>query len=115
MSGCPKAGMRFQTEIGEGGSRKRAVGYMSTVGAALTQPELGRMKPKLTNPESPDFSRGECQISLFVAFYSLLIQFYVGPKVLYRVKESRAIFFLSTILALTFIEMFVIGTTVGIG
>jgi len=31
-------------------------------------------------------------ISLFVAFYSLLIQFYVGPKVLYRVKESRAIF-----------------------
>ncbi|MHA1596113.1 MAG: hypothetical protein ACTSWV_00520 [Candidatus Asgardarchaeia archaeon] len=61
-SGCPKAGMRLQTEIGEGGSSKRAVGYMSTVGAALTQPELGRMKPKLTNPESPDFSRGECQI-----------------------------------------------------
>ena len=38
------------------------MGYTSTVGAALTKPELGRMKPKLTNLESPDFSRGECQV-----------------------------------------------------
>ncbi|MHA1596823.1 MAG: hypothetical protein ACTSWV_04280, partial [Candidatus Asgardarchaeia archaeon] len=45
-------GMRLQ---------KAALGYTSTVGAALTKPELGRMKPKLTNLESPDFSRGECQ------------------------------------------------------
>ena len=39
------------------------MGLVSIAGAALTKPELGRMKPKLTNPESPDFSRGECQIS----------------------------------------------------
>ncbi|MHA1626919.1 MAG: hypothetical protein ACTSYT_03405 [Candidatus Asgardarchaeia archaeon] len=29
---------------------------MSKVGAPLTVPELGRMKLKLTNPESPYFS-----------------------------------------------------------
>ena len=41
---------------------------MSKAGAALTQPEGDRMRLKLTNPqsttESPDFSRGECQIAL---------------------------------------------------
>jgi len=42
---------------------KRALGYISRVGADLTQPELGRMRLKLTNPESP-LSRGECQIVL---------------------------------------------------
>jgi len=43
---------------------KRALGYISRAGVALTQPELGRMKVlSLTNPESPGFSRGECQIS----------------------------------------------------
>jgi len=52
-------------------------------------------------------------ISLFAAFYSLLLQLYIGPKILYAVKESRAIVFLSIMLALTFIEMFVRGTTVG--
>ena len=51
------------------------MGYTSTVGAALTQPELGRMKPKLTNPESPDFSRGECQI-LSMLTYNPKILFY---------------------------------------
>lgn len=52
-------------------------------------------------------------ISLFAAFYSLILQLYIGPKVLYKVKESRAIVFLAIILALTFIEMFIKGTTVG--
>ena len=52
-------------------------------------------------------------ISLFAAFYSFLLQLYIGPKVLYRVSESRAIVFLAIMLALTFIEMFVKGTTVG--
>ena len=28
-------------------------------------------------------------ISLFAAFYSLILQLYIGPKVLYRVKEGR--------------------------
>jgi len=52
-------------------------------------------------------------MSLFAAFYSLILQLYIGPRVLYRVKESRAIVFLAIVLALTFIEMFTKGTTVG--
>ena len=52
-------------------------------------------------------------LSLFAGFYSLLLQLYVGPKVLYEVQESKAILLLALIIALTFIEMFVLGTTVG--
>jgi len=52
-------------------------------------------------------------VSLFAAFYSFIIQFYIGPKVLYRVEESRAIVYLAIMLALTFVEMFVKGTTLG--
>ena len=42
-SGCPKAGIRLRNEE-VGGSRKRAMGLVSMAGAALTKPELGRMK-----------------------------------------------------------------------
>ena len=52
-------------------------------------------------------------ISLFAAFYSFLFQLYLGPKVLYRVKESKAILVLAILIASTFIEMFLVGTTVG--
>jgi len=52
-------------------------------------------------------------IALFAAFYSVLLQFYVGPKILYRAKESRAIFLLAIVIASAFIEMFAAGTTVG--
>ncbi|MCP8304614.1 MAG: YIP1 family protein [archaeon] len=52
-------------------------------------------------------------IALFAAFYSLILQLYIGPRVLYRVRESRAMIFLAIVLALTFIEMFLKGTTVG--
>ena len=52
-------------------------------------------------------------ISLFVAFYSLILQLYIGPKILFEVKESRLTIFLAIILALTFIEMFLKGTTAG--
>lgn len=52
-------------------------------------------------------------ISLFAAFYSLILQLYIGPRVLYRVKEARAIVFLAIVLTLIFIEMFTKGTTVG--
>jgi len=53
-------------------------------------------------------------ISLFAAFYSLILQFYIGPRVFYKVKESRAIVFLAIVLALTFIKMFTKGTTMGL-
>lgn len=52
-------------------------------------------------------------ISLFVGFYSFAMQFYLGPMTLYRAKESRAIVVFAAFIALTFIEMFVSGTTVG--
>jgi len=51
-------------------------------------------------------------IALFTAFYSLLLQFYLGPKILYEVKEWKALLFISMIIALSFIEMFMFGTTV---
>jgi hypothetical protein len=51
-------------------------------------------------------------VSLFAGFYSAIMQFYVGPKVLYGIKESRGIFFLALIVALTFAEMLLRGTTV---
>jgi hypothetical protein len=52
-------------------------------------------------------------ISLFAAFYSFAMQFYLGPIILYSAKESRAIVVFVALVALTFIEMFVLGTTVG--
>ena len=52
-------------------------------------------------------------ISLFAGFYSFAMQFYVGPRELYKAKESRAIVVFVALIALTFIEMFVLGTTVG--
>jgi hypothetical protein len=52
-------------------------------------------------------------ISLFAGFYSFAMQFYLGPMTLYKAKESRAIFVFVAFITLTFIEMFVSGTTVG--
>jgi hypothetical protein len=51
-------------------------------------------------------------ISLFAGFYSVIMQFYVGPTVLYGIKESRGIVFLAIIIAATFAEMLLRGTTV---
>jgi len=51
-------------------------------------------------------------ISLFAAFYSFAMQFYIGPRELYKARESRAIAIFVAMIALTFIEMFVLGTTV---
>jgi len=52
-------------------------------------------------------------ISLFAGFYSFAMQFYLGPMVLYKVKEGRAIVVFVAFIAWTFIEMFVFETTVG--
>jgi len=53
-------------------------------------------------------------VSLFAGFYSFAIQFYLGPMTLYKAKEGRAIVVFVVLIALTFIEMFVLGTTVGL-
>jgi hypothetical protein len=52
-------------------------------------------------------------VSLFASTWSLLLQLYIGPKTLYKAKESRALVFLTIILTLTFFEMLTRGTTVG--
>jgi len=53
-------------------------------------------------------------ISLFAGFYSFTMQFYLGPMTLYRAREGRATVVFVVLIASTFIEMFVLGTTVGI-
>jgi hypothetical protein len=52
-------------------------------------------------------------VSLFAGFYSFAMQFYLGPRVLYRVKEGRAIIVFVVFIAMTFVEMIASGTTVG--
>jgi hypothetical protein len=51
-------------------------------------------------------------VSLFAGFYSFAMQFYLGPMTLYDAKQSRAIVVFVVLITLTFIEMFVLGTTV---
>jgi hypothetical protein len=45
-------------------------------------------------------------VSLFVGFWSLLLQFYIAPIVLYKIKEWKANIFISILIALIFIETF---------
>lgn len=52
-------------------------------------------------------------VSPFAGFYSFTMQFYLGPMVLYRVKEGKAIIVFVLFITIVFIEMFVLGTTVG--
>ncbi|MEM2088246.1 MAG: YIP1 family protein [Thermoproteota archaeon] len=52
-------------------------------------------------------------VSLFAGFYSFAMQFYLGPMVLYRVKEGRAIIVFVFFVTMAFIEMFASGTTTG--
>ena len=51
--------------------------------------------------------------SLFVAVWSLLLQFYYGPKVLYRMREGIALLILAFIVGATLLELMTKGTTVG--
>jgi len=52
-------------------------------------------------------------VSLVVGFYSFFLQFYIGPRVLYKLKESRLLFILALLFAGLFIEVYLFGTTVG--
>jgi hypothetical protein len=52
-------------------------------------------------------------VSLFAGFYSFAMQFYLGPMTLYNAKQSRAIVIFVAFITLAFIEMLVLGTTVG--
>jgi hypothetical protein len=53
--------------------------------------------------------------SLFVGAWSLILQFYYGPKILYGLPEGRAIWILAFFVGATILEFAVSGTTVGFG
>jgi len=53
--------------------------------------------------------------SLFVGAWSLVLQLYFGPKVLYRVREGRALGVLAFLVGATLLEFATKGTTVGFG
>jgi hypothetical protein len=52
-------------------------------------------------------------VSLFAGFYSMAMQFYIGPMVLYKAKQGRAIAIFVSFIAFAFTKMFILGTTVG--
>jgi len=51
--------------------------------------------------------------SLFMGVWSLVLQFYYGPKVLYKLPEGRALLILVLIVGATLLEFALAGTTVG--
>jgi hypothetical protein len=53
--------------------------------------------------------------TLFVGAWSLVLQLYYGPKVLYRMREGRALLILAFFVGATLLEFTTKGTTVGVG
>jgi len=81
---------------------------------------VGGQGPVLNAWKAACYGLGPCllggfvpYVSLFAAFYSFAMQSYLGPMTLYNAKQGRAIIIFVAFIALTFIEMFVRGTTVG--
>jgi len=66
---------------------------LSEVGAALTQPRTGLDEVLQTNPESPGFSRGECQFSDDVErrFREVAMKLYGCRKGFLSVASEKAI------------------------
>jgi hypothetical protein len=81
---------------------------------------LGGKGPLLNAWKAVCYGVGPCVLlgwvpywSLFLGAWSLLLQFYYGPKVLYRMGEGRALLILAFILGATLTEFATAGTTVG--
>ena len=53
--------------------------------------------------------------TLFVGAWSFVLQLYFGPKVLYRMREGRALLILAFFMGATLLEFAIKGTTVGFG
>jgi hypothetical protein len=53
--------------------------------------------------------------TLFVGAWSFVLQLYYGPKVLYRMREGRALLVLAFFVGATLLEFATKGTTVGFG
>jgi hypothetical protein len=86
----------------------------------LTFRLLGGTGPILNAWKAACYGAGPCVLfgwvpywSLFVAAWSLLLQFYFGPKVLYRIREGPALALLAVIIGATLLELMTKGTTVG--
>jgi hypothetical protein len=83
---------------------------------------LGGQGPLLNSWKAVCYGVGPCILlgwipywSLFVGAWSLILQFYFAPKVLYRMREGRALFVLAFFVGSTFLEFATRGTTVGFG
>jgi len=81
---------------------------------------LGGQGPFLNAWKATCYGVGPCVIlgwipywSLFVGAWSLVLQLYYGPKVLYRMREGRAVVILALFLGATLLEFATKGTTVG--
>jgi hypothetical protein len=82
---------------------------------------LGGKGPILNAWKAACYGAGPCVLlgwipywTLLVAAWSLLLQFYYGPKVLYRMREGTALAILAFIISATLLELIVKGTTVGL-
>lgn len=52
---------------------------------------------------------------MFVGAWSFVLQLYFGPKVLYRMREGRALLILAFFVGAMLLEFATKGTTVGFG
>jgi len=81
---------------------------------------LGGQGPVLNAWKATCYGVGPCVLlgwvpywTLFVGAWSFVLQLYFGPKVLYRVKEGRALLILAFFVGATLLEFATKGTTVG--
>ncbi len=83
---------------------------------------LGGQGPFLNSWKATCYGVGPCVLlgwlpywTLFVGAWSLVLQLYYGPKVLYRMREGRALLILAFFVGATLLEFATKATTVGFG
>ena len=81
---------------------------------------LGGQGPLLNAWKAVCYGTGPCVIlgwvpywTLLVGAWSFVLQLYFGPKVLYRLREGRALLVLAVLFGATLLEFATKGTTVG--
>ena len=86
----------------------------------ITYRLFGGKGPMLNAWKATCYGAGPCILfgwipywSLMVATWSLLLQFYYAPKMLYRMREGTALAILAFIVGATLLELMTKGTTVG--
>jgi hypothetical protein len=83
---------------------------------------LGGQGPFINAWKATCYGVGPCVLlgwipywTLFMGAWSLVLQLYYGPKVLYRMREGRALLILAFFVGATLLEFATKGTTVGLG